>query len=260
MSTPTDTYIMAPPTQEDTTNKTPDIMAPPTQEDTTKTPDTTVRDTDVVLVLDKSGSMDRNREATISGANEAIDQERKRWESDTSDPKPSTFVSLITFSYSDQINILQTRISISEWKELTLEDYMPDGRTALNDAAKVAFEIEIPQGNRVLYIFITDGDSNADVVWRPSDVRRHIETFKTTHLDTAGEPLRKVLYVGCQEGARDAADSCGIDRTCSLQYDEERTPEAWSSVGRAITRTASGSKGPIITDEDRMSSSAGGCY
>ena len=247
MSTPTgtDTKTMDPETLVDTTD--------------TQT-DTTVRDTDIVLVLDKSGSMDRNREATISGANEAIDQERKRWETDTIDPKPSTFVSLITFSYSDQINVLQKRIPISEWRELTLDDYLPDGRTALNDAAKVAFEIEIPEGNRVLYIFITDGDSNADVVWLPRDVKRHVETFKTTHLDTTGEPLRKVLYVGCQEGAMDAADSCGIDRTCSLQYDEHRTPEAWSSVGRAITRTASGSKGPIITEDDRTSSSPGGCF
>jgi hypothetical protein len=218
------------------------------------------RDTDIFLVLDSSGSMDRNRTATVSGANEATDQEKQRWEADTTEPKPNTFLTYITFSDSRNIRIHQQRIPISDWKPLTLEDYVPDGRTALNDAAKVAFEVEIPAGNRVLYIFITDGDSNADEIWRPSDVRNHVETFKTTHLDSSGEPLRKVLYVGCQDGAIDAADSCGVDRTCSLQYDEERTPEAWSSVGRAITRTASGSKGPIITEDDRTSSSAGGCY
>jgi hypothetical protein len=218
------------------------------------------RDTDIVLVLDKSGSMESNREATVSGANEAIDQEQKRFEADTSDPKPNTYLSFITFSDSDKIHIHHTRIPISEWTPLTFDDYKPDGRTALNDAAKVAFDIDIPKDNRVLYIFVTDGDSNNDRVWHPHNVKEHLETFKTSCLNEVGEPLRNVLYVGCQDGAIDAADSCGVDRTCSLHFDEERTPEAWSSVGRAITRTASGAKGPIITEEDRVASSASGNY
>ena len=217
-------------------------------------------DTDIVLILDASGSMETNRHATVSGANEAIDQEKQRWDADTSVPKPNTFLSFITFSDSDNIHVHNKRIPISDWKPLTDDDYIPDGRTSLNDAAKVAFDIQIPDLNRVLYIFITDGDSNCDRVWRPHNVRDHVETFKTTRLDSNGEPLRKVLYVGCQDGAIDAADSCGVDRTCSLHFDEERTPEAWSSVGRAITRTASGAKGPMITEEDRVSSSAGGRY
>jgi hypothetical protein len=228
------------------------------QED--ETSQTKISDTDIFVVLDSSGSMDQNRRATVSGANEAIDQEKQRWEADTTEPKPNTFLTFITFSDSSNIHTLHNRIPITDWKPLTDDDYLPDGRTALNDAAKVAFEIEIPAGNRVLYIFITDGDSNDDRIWRPHNVREHVEAFKTSRLDSNGEPLRKVLYVGCQDGAIAAADSCGVDRTCSLQYDEERTPEAWSSVGRAITRTASGAKGPIITDEDRTSSSAGGRY
>ena len=213
-------------------------------------------DTDIVLILDSSGSMDSYRAATVSGANEAIDQEKRRCEEDTSHPKPQTFLTFITFSDANNIQTLHTRIPISDWIPLSMDDYQPDGRTALNDTAKVAFEIEIPEPNRVLYIFITDGDSNCDRVWRPHNVKAHVDTFKTTRLDTDGEPLRKVLYVGCQEGAIDAADSCGVDRTCSLEYDEQRTPEAWCSVGRAITRTASGAKGPMITDDDRISSSA----
>lgn len=233
-----------------------------TQEATTTTEQIQLitRDTDIVLVLDKSGSMESNKAATVSGANEAIDQEQKRFEADTSDPKPNTYLSFITFSDSHNIHIHHTRIPISEWAPLTFADYQPEGRTALNDTAKVAFDIEIPEGNRVLYIFVTDGDSNCDRVWRPHNVKEHLETFKTTRLNEVGEPLRNVLYVGCQDGAIDAADSCGVDRTCSLHFDEERTPEAWSSVGRAITRTASGAKGPIITEDDRIASSASGNY
>ena len=219
---------------------------------------TQLQDTDIFVVLDSSGSMEQNRHATVSGANEAIDQEKQRWEADTTQPKPNTFLTFITFSSSDNIHVHNNRIPISDWNPLTDDDYRPDGRTSLNDAAKVAFDIEIPVGNRVLYIFITDGDSNADQIWRPKNVKEHVETFKTNWLDSNGEPLRKVLYVGCQDGAIDAADSCGVDKTCSLHYDEERTPEAWSSVGRAITRTASGSKGPMITEDDRASSSAAG--
>lgn len=218
-------------------------------------------DTDVVLVLDSSGSMEKNKVATISGANEAIDQEKKRWEADTTDPKPNTYFTFITFSDSDNIRVVHQHIPISDWKPITDDEFQPDGRTALNDAAKVAFDIDFPKENRVLYIFITDGDSNADRTWHPKNVKQHVDTLKTRFLDENGEPLRKVLYVGCQDGAIDAADSYGVDRTCSLQFDEERTPEAWSSVGRAIMRTASGSKEPIITEDDRIASSAtGGSY
>lgn len=215
-------------------------------------------DTDVVLVLDSSGSMENNKDATVSGANEAIDQEKKRWEADTTDPKPNTYFTFITFSDSSNIRVVHQHVPISDWKPIADHEFQPEGRTALNDAAKVAFDIDFPAENRVLYIFITDGDSNADRIWHPRNVKQYIDTFKTTFLDENGEPLRKVLYVGCQDGAIDAADSYGVDRTCSLQFDEERTPEAWSSVGRAIMRTASGSKEPIITEDDRIASSAKG--
>ncbi len=88
--------------------------------------DTKIVETHYLLILDKSGSMGSVRKETINNFNEQV-QTIKKLELEY--PNQKYFVSLITFS--DEMQEVMMDIPASEVKELTLEDYVPGGMTAL---------------------------------------------------------------------------------------------------------------------------------
>jgi len=206
------------------------------------------RETDIVLVLDSSGSMYDMVNQTISGVNSAIAMQRAAASASYS---AMQFVSFLTFSSHDKIITKMNRVPLAQWKDITSEDYCPQGLTALYDAAKAAFSLDIPAENRVIYIFVTDGESNDDRVWSSSNLRATVDGLQHSHLDESGVPLRSILYIGCQDGAMATANSCGVSHGCSLQYDAQRTPEMWQAVGRTVASYSSGGSS-FISPEDRL--------
>ena len=80
--------------------------------------------TELVFILDESGSMKDLRQETIDGFNSLIEKQKKE----------DGEAIVTTVMFSDKPRIIHNRVSIKKIHELTEEDYDPFGSTALLDA------------------------------------------------------------------------------------------------------------------------------
>ena len=116
--------------------------------------------TEVVFILDESGSMYPLKDDTIGGFNSMLEKQRKI--------DGEVYVSTVLFS--DRSKVIHDRIGIKEISDMKNEDYEPSGCTALLDALgdaikhistihKYARKEDVP--DNTLFIIITDGMENA---------------------------------------------------------------------------------------------------
>lgn len=110
----------------------------------------------LAIVLDKSGSMDSVKDATISGFNEYIDSVKKE------NVGREVLVTLTTFSNEE--SIVYKNVPLQSVEPLTETTYVPSGGTALYDAiGRTAHTLneDIRPGDRVLFVVLTDGQENS---------------------------------------------------------------------------------------------------
>jgi hypothetical protein len=142
----------------------------------------TLKYTDVVFIVDESGSMSSVYKQTLDNFNEQI-QTLKR----SVDKNHKVLVTVIFFDDPGEgIKIVRDRIPVEAIKPLTKEDYRPNGSTALYDA--IAFGIEkvdtprIYEGNNAaIAVIMTDGGENASVRIKDSSIiKERITTLTKT--------------------------------------------------------------------------------
>ncbi|MBQ6395033.1 MAG: hypothetical protein IJH87_01620 [Atopobiaceae bacterium] len=133
--------------------------------------------TELVFIVDKSGSMAGLEGDTIGGFNSVLKKNREQ--------DGECFVTTILFNHADQM--LHDRIDIREVENLTTEDYRVGGSTALLDAVGNAIkhikrvEHYMPADHKaehVVFVIITDGFENSSKVYSYRDVKRMIEAAR----------------------------------------------------------------------------------
>lgn len=180
--------------------------------------------TEMVLVLDKSGSMRSTRTDVIGGLNTLIEEQKKV-------PGEATFT-LVQFDTKVETKILNK--NIKEVGEFTQNDYIPDGMTALLEASiKTIDEVgsrlnslsEDEKPEQVIFAIMTDGEENssgaeytkavlADKIKHQTDVYKWKFLFLGANIDTFGEAkslgiakANTMNYVdSCDLGVRGLAD------------------------------------------------------
>jgi uncharacterized protein YegL len=159
--------------------------------------------TEIVMVLDRSGSMSSIRNSTIEGVNEFLSGQKKLdgkckftlWQFDTEHETPYKAISIHKMPY------------------LTTESFVPRGATALNDAICMAAE---KTGNRlrrmkehnrpenVMFVIMTDGHENASREFDERDVKKMIKhQSKKYNWD--------FVFLGANQDAIETASDYGID-------------------------------------------------
>jgi len=91
--------------------------------------------TEIVFILDRSGSMSQLESDTIGGFNSMIAKQKKK--------EGEAIVSTVLFD--DEIDVIHDRVPIRDVKELTDEDHYVGGYTALLDAIGMAEKMGISQ-------------------------------------------------------------------------------------------------------------------
>lgn len=133
--------------------------------------------TELVFILDKSGSMHGLENDTLGGYNSLLVENQKN-------PTPC-LVSTILFN--DRINLLHDRIDISTLNELTVKDYFVGGSTALLDAIGYGItkieNVLKHQDHQVLFVIITDGYENASREYNGQQIKNMIEKAKSSGWD-----------------------------------------------------------------------------
>ncbi len=184
--------------------------------------------TELVFILDKSGSMCGKEKDSVGGFNSMI-EDQKKIDSDT-------YVSTILFSNSSVV--VHDRVDIQDVKPLTLDDYRVGGCTALLDAIggaihhignihRYARKEDIPA--RTLFVIMTDGLENASRRYSVNHVRNMIELEKAKY-------GWEFLYLAANIDAIGTAGSMGIapERAVNFNCDSQGLTLGYDSISSTL--------------------------
>ena len=212
-------------------------------EEESRLPPFAVKDMNVLVVQDISGSMESQRVSVATGINEIFGDMQKRYREPC---EHKATVCIIKFSSHDNIAAGPV-IPISEVKPITMRDLVCDGMTAMWDATAIAIDHMNKHSAGVpatTYIF-TDGDNNDSKMHTRSSVNEMIADNKKRN------PMHSVLFIGSDPTTKRNAQDIGIDRVHSIQHDANATPVAYEVCRRALGRCVSGdTQSTEFTQED----------
>ena len=190
--------------------------------------------TEIVFILDRSGSMAGLEEDTIGGFNSLIQKQKKE------DGK--AVVSTVLFD--DKCEVLHDRKDLIEIAPLTEEDYYVRGCTALLDAVggaihhignvhKYARAEDRPE--KTLFIITTDGMENASRKYGYEKVKRMIERQKERY-------GWEFLFLGANMDAVSVAGRFGIapERAVRFHCDEKGTELNYRVLSETIANVRCG--------------------
>lgn len=200
--------------------------------------------TELVFILDRSGSMAGLESDTIGGFNAMIEKQKKE--------TGEVYVSTVLF---DNIsNVLHDRLRLSEIPKMTDKDYEVRGCTALVDAIggaihhisnihKYARPEDVPA--RTLFIITTDGMENASHRYTASQVRQMIAERKQKY-------GWEFLFIGANIDAVQTAADFGIDENRAVNYhaDELGTQVLYETLTAPISAMRTGSAIPDGWDSE----------
>ncbi|MBR5273207.1 MAG: VWA domain-containing protein [Clostridia bacterium] len=185
--------------------------------------------TELVFILDRSGSMGGLESDTIGGFNAMIEKQKKI------DGK--CFVTTILFD-----NVAETihdRVDLDDVPQMTEDDYYVRGCTALIDALGGAIEHiekvhkyirkeDVPQNT--LFVITTDGQENASNIYTSKKVKKMVEKKKE-------ECGWEFLFIGANIDAVETAKTYGIspDRAANYHADKKGTRVVYDAVATAVT-------------------------
>ncbi len=189
--------------------------------------------TELVFILDRSGSMSGLEADTIGGFNAMIAKQKKQ--------QGDAFVSTILFSQCSEV--IHDRISLAQTPEMTDETYTVGGCTALLDAIgdavchvrnihKYARAEDVPQ--HTLFVITTDGMENASRRYSADAVRTMIEVQK--------EKGWEFLFLGANIDAVQTAGQLGIreDRAVNYKCDSAGTAVNYEAVCACVSDVRAG--------------------
>lgn len=169
-----------------------------------------------VIILDRSGSMETCRNGTVKGFNEQV-QEAKKVKADL-----DVDVGLVQFN--GQVEFTLWGRKPEQIDELRIEDYRPNGSTALYDA--VGFSVDrlldeaknYPADTSYLVIIISDGEENSSKTVSKAKLAERIQELQNTKNWTftyagANFDLTKIhedLFIPTANIMKFAADEVGV--------------------------------------------------
>ena len=185
--------------------------------------------TELVFILDRSGSMAGLEKDTIGGFNAMLEKQRK---------EPGDAV-VSTVLFDTRVEVIHDRVALADVPDLTDREYYVRGCTALLDAVggaihhignvhKYARREDVPE--KTLFIITTDGMENASRRYTYDKVRRMIEHEKEKY-------GWEFLFLGANIDAAAEAKRFGIDESMAANYhcDEEGTALNYEVISEAIT-------------------------
>lgn len=183
--------------------------------------------TELVFILDRSGSMAGLESDTIGGFNAMIEKQKKQ--------DGECYVSTILFDNVSEV--LHDRIKLSEINKMTDRDYTVRGCTALIDAIggaihhignihKYARPEDVPA--HTLFVITTDGMENASRRYDSATVKKMIERQKEKY-------GWEFLFIGANIDAVETAARFGINKDRAVNYnaDSEGTKILYETVAEA---------------------------
>lgn len=185
--------------------------------------------TELVFILDRSGSMQGLEADTIGGFNSMLNKQKKE--------PGEALVSTVLFD--DRVEVLHDRVRADRVKPITDREYYVRGCTALLDAVggaihhignihKYARPEDVPE--HTLFIITTDGMENASHCYSARQVRQMIRRQKKKY-------GWEFLFLGANIDAVETAGHLGIDADRAVNYhcDSEGTRLNYQVLTQAVS-------------------------
>ena len=181
--------------------------------------------TELVFILDRSGSMAGLESDTIGGFNAMLEKQKKQ--------DGACFVSTVLFANDSKV--IHDRMPLEQVPAMTERDYQVGGCTALLDAIgsairhianihKYARAEDVPA--QTVFVITTDGMENASHLYGADEVRRMISEKK--------EQGWEFLFLAANIDAVQTAKRFGIspDRAVNYHADRKGTRAVFENVGK----------------------------
>ena len=184
--------------------------------------------TELVFILDRSGSMSGLESDTIGGFNSLIRKQKKQ--------DGECYVSTVLFDNVSEV--IHDRLKLSDVPKMSEKDYYPRGCTALVDAIgcairhignihKYARPEDVPE--HTMFVIITDGLENASHIYDSDSVKKMIERQKEKY-------GWEFLFVGANIDAVETAQHFGIgaDRAVDYLADQKGTEVIYDTLSETV--------------------------
>lgn len=185
--------------------------------------------TELVFILDKSGSMAGLESDTIGGYNAMLKKQQQQ---------PGEAI-VTTVLFDDKYELLHDRINIKGIRPITDQDYYVEGCTALLDAVgktikKIAnaqrHTEEAERAEKVMFVITTDGLENASKEYSYQKIKAMVEDQKQKY-------GWEFIFLGANIDAIETAGRFGIsaDRAANYHPDSAGTSLNFTAVSDAVS-------------------------
>ena len=184
--------------------------------------------TELVFILDRSGSMSGLESDTVGGFNAMIEKQRKEG--------GECYVSTVLFD--NRSEVLHDRIPLSKIGKMTEKEYYVRGSTALIDAIGGAIKHissihkyirpeDVPE--HTVFVITTDGMENASHKYTSDEVKRMVNMQK--------EKGWEFLFIGANIDSVETAKKFGIDEDRAVNYHADKigTAVLYETVSNTVT-------------------------
>ena len=185
--------------------------------------------TELVFILDRSGSMAGLESDTVGGFNALIEKQKKQ--------AGKCVVSTVLFD--DESEVLHDRVDLEQIRPMTENEYFVRGCTALIDAIggairhignvhKYARPEDVPA--HTLFVITTDGIENASRRYSSDQVKRMVERQKERY-------GWEFLFIGANIDSVETAGRYGIraDRAVNYHADRQGTGILYDTVAETVS-------------------------
>ena len=183
--------------------------------------------TELVFILDRSGSMAGLESDTIGGYNSFLEKQKEE--------DGSCLVSTVLFNQHSKV--IHDRVDLVKIEKMDRKDYLASGTTALIDAMgdaihhiknvhKYIRKEDVPANT--IFVIITDGLENASHKYSSDDVKKMVEQQK--------EKGWEFLFLGANIDAVETARTYGIaeDRTSDYLCDEVGIEKNFDALSKSV--------------------------
>ncbi len=185
--------------------------------------------TELVFIIDRSGSMSGFESDTIGGFNSTIEKQKEQ--------EGRVYVSTVLFD--DYSKVIHDRVDINEIKPMTRNDYQVCGCTALLDAIggaihhignvhKYARPEDVPE--HTIFVITTDGMENASHHYSAEEIKRKIKRQTEKY-------GWEFIFLAANIDAVDTAENIGIrrERAANYRQTKEGVGRSYYAMSEAIT-------------------------
>jgi hypothetical protein len=199
---------------------------------------------EIIVVLERSGSMDSIKKQTIDGFNEFVDGQRENG--------AETRITLVQFDHEYQMVYEAKKIGKTE--PLNDRTYVPRGMTALLDAIghtvkltkKRLDHLKKDAPDKTIFVIITDGYENSSVKYSKEKVFKKVRKMEKDH-------GWEFVYLGANQDAIAEARQYGITEKRAMTFagDEKGVKNMFGAVSLSVSYCLQNDLEFAFTEEQR---------